>query len=109
MAKIKDPQELEVHFIIPAIIRDLALALKKKGFDQKRIAALLSLTEPAVSQYMHQKRAIELRFSDEIQAEIQKAATRLEQGSSLLQETQRILKIIMNDKVTCRMCNEHLH
>lgn len=43
--------------VIPEIRKRLAKALRKAGHDQKDIAAMLGLTEGAVSQYLSGKRA----------------------------------------------------
>ncbi len=42
---------------VPAIKAKLAKELKEKGLSQKEIAALLDVTEAAVSQYLSGKRA----------------------------------------------------
>ncbi|MFH1405899.1 MAG: hypothetical protein ABIG52_01635 [Nanoarchaeota archaeon] len=53
----KHPQEIEVWYILPAIRKELVLALKEKGHTQKEIASFLNVTEPAISQYTKEKRA----------------------------------------------------
>ncbi len=107
--RIKDPQELEVHFILPAIRRDLTIALKEMGLDQKQIAKHLKITEPAVSQYLNHKRANnDVSFSSEIKEEIKKAAIRIQEGQHPLKETQSLLKAIIKNKVVCGMCHHHL-
>ena len=51
------PQEIELWYVIPSLRKALVTVLKKKGMKQKDIAPLLGISEPAVSQYMKDKRA----------------------------------------------------
>ena len=41
------------------------------GLDQKRIASLLRVTEPAISQYVSNKRAQLVKFTPKMKKEIQ--------------------------------------
>src|SRR3989338_7122887 len=69
------PQEIEVRYIIPAIRRELAsIFIKEHKLNQKEAAKLLGLTEAAISQYQHSKRAKEVVFSEDIIYEIRKSA-----------------------------------
>ena len=66
------PQEIEVRYIIPAIRRELASLLIKEHYKtQKEAAKILGLTEAAISQYQHSKRAKEVVFSDSVKNEIE--------------------------------------
>lgn len=72
------PQEIEVRYILPAIRRELArVFIKEHKLSQKEAAKLLGLTEAAVSQYQHSKRAKEVIFSDAIVKEIRISADRV--------------------------------
>jgi hypothetical protein len=51
------PCESAVKYKVPAIKAELARKLKKQGKSQKEIAAILGVTEAAVSQYLSGKRA----------------------------------------------------
>ncbi len=69
------PQEVEVWYVLPAIRRELAKAMKekevpRKGEDgkvkqhritQKEIAKMLGVTEPAITQYLLKKRGLRSR------------------------------------------------
>ena len=69
------PQEIEVRYILPAIRRELARVLvEEKGKSQKKTSQLLDVTEAAISQYLHMKRAKEVIFSPEVIEEIRKSA-----------------------------------
>ncbi len=69
------PQEIEVRYILPAIRRELArMLIKEHKLSQKEAAYILGLTEAAISQYQHSKRAKEVVFSDNVVNEIKKSA-----------------------------------
>jgi hypothetical protein len=97
------PQEVEVFYILPAIRRELSLALKEQGKSQREIAKLLGVTEAAVSQYISKKRAADVAFPAELAAEIRATAPRITDRRSMMQETQRILAHAKDRKLTCRM------
>jgi predicted transcriptional regulator len=72
------PQEIEVRYILPAIRRELArIFIQEHKLSQKDAAKLLGLTEAAVSQYQHSKRAKEVVFSNEVISEIKKSAEKI--------------------------------
>ena len=72
------PQEIEVRYILPAIRRELArIFIKENKLSQKEAAGLLGLTEAAVSQYQHSKRAKEVVFSDNVIKEIKVSAEKI--------------------------------
>ena len=72
------PQEIEVRYILPAVRRQLAnIFIKEHKLNQKEAAKLLGLTEAAISQYQHSKRANEVVFSDNVTDEIRKSADKI--------------------------------
>jgi len=72
------PQEVEVRYILPAIRRELARTfIQEHKLSQKEAANILGLTEAAVSQYQHSKRAKEVVFSNDIVNEIMVSADRI--------------------------------
>ena len=72
------PQEIEVRYILPAIRRELArIFIQEHNLSQKEAANILGLTESAISQYQHSKRAKEVVFSDNVVSEIRKSADKL--------------------------------
>ena len=75
--KIIFPQEIDVWYVLPAIRKELAMALVELGLKQKDVAKLLGITEAAVSQYKNEKRAKELVFEENVKAEIKKSAQRI--------------------------------
>ncbi len=106
----KSPQEVEVLYILPAIRRDLSLNLKGLGLEQKAIAKLLNVSEPAISQYMSSKRASQVRFPKKIQDEIKKVAERIMHGKDengqlpMLEETQHLVRLSLLERTTCGIC-----
>jgi len=72
------PQEIEVRYILPAIRRELArIFIQDHKLSQKEAANVLGLTEAAISQYQHSKRAKEVVFSDNIVKEVRISADRI--------------------------------
>lgn len=70
------PQEMEVWYLIPAVRSELTrLLTTKHQLKQKDVAALLGVTEAAISQYRKQKRGRELQFCPEDLNSIDGAAT----------------------------------
>jgi predicted transcriptional regulator len=97
------PQEVEVFYILPAIRRELSIALKAAGRPQKEIAKLLGVTEAAVSQYLSAKRASEVQFPEDIAKAIREAAPRITDPQSMVRETQQILASAKQDRFICKM------
>ena len=100
------PQEVEVRYILPAIRRELArIFIHEYKLSQKDAAKLLGLTEAAVSQYQHFKRAKEVVFSDEIVKEIKKSAEKIlaEKSSKqrLIAEMYRISTLANVKQILC--------
>ena len=72
------PQEIEVRYILPAIRRELArIFIEENNFSQKEAAKILGLTEAAISQYRHSKRAKEVVFSNDVVNEIRASANKI--------------------------------
>ncbi|MBI2558059.1 transcriptional regulator [Candidatus Woesearchaeota archaeon] len=72
------PQEIEVRYILPAIRRELArIFIQEHKLSQKEAARMLGLTEAAVSQYRHSKRAKEVVFSGKVVNEIKASADKI--------------------------------
>ena len=72
------PQEIEVRYILPAIRRELSrIFIQEHKKSQKEAAKILGLTEAAISQYQHSKRAKEVVFSDAVVNEVRISADRI--------------------------------
>lgn len=104
MKAILHPQEIEVWYVLPAIRRELVLQFKQQGIKQKEIAKILRITEPAVSQYINQKRAKLVEFDSKINKQIHKAAIKIiKQKSCIIKEIQQICKKLRKDGQLCKI------
>ena len=97
------PQEIEVFYILPAIRRQLVLFMKNRGLKQNEIARLLEINSAAVSQYVSAKRGHQIEFQGKVLDEIKISAGRITNQSTLLMETQRLLKLIRESKALCEV------
>jgi len=102
-SRLLQPQEIEVHYVLPALRRELTLAMKRDGLEQKEIAKRLHVTEPAVSQYVNNKRGTDLDLSANAMAAIAESARRIRDTSSLLGEMQKLLRLMVEERVTCKL------
>jgi predicted transcriptional regulator len=69
------PQEVEVWYLLPAMRKALVQIFKQDyNLTQKKSAQLLGLTESAISQYLHSKRAQKINFTPNELLKIKKAA-----------------------------------
>ena len=101
--KISTPQEIEAFHIIPAIRREIAVNLKRKGFSQRDIAKKLELTEAAVSYYIKGKRGNEVKFDALTFKQIDKAARNLVEGSKFVKEITCLCNFLRNTKKLCKI------
>jgi len=97
------PQEIEVWYIIPALRRELTKSMINDfNLTQKQIANILGLTEAAVSQYLHSKRAKDVLFSEAVVNEIKKSSKNIiDNPNFLLQEMIRLTKLTEVKQVMC--------
>jgi len=103
------PQEIEVWYIIPAIRRELAKSfIKKYKIRQNKVAELLGTTEAAVSQYIHRKRAKDLKFSEEmIRCVEQSAEIILQDNKRVIGEMMKLIEFAKKQGVSCDLCKKY--
>ena len=103
------PQEIEVRYILPAIRRELAkIFIHEHKLSQKEAASMLGLTEAAISQYQHSKRAKEVVFSDSIVNEIRASANKiLAEKNSKQRVIAEMYRISSLTKVRQILCDLH--
>ena len=104
------PQEIEVRYILPAIRRELArIFIQDHKLNQKEAAKILGLTEAAISQYRHSKRAKEVVFSDTVVDEIRASAKRIlaEKNNSRQRLIGEMYRISGLTKVRQILCDLH--
>ncbi len=103
------PQEIEVWYIIPAIRRELAKSMiDDLKLTQKHVARVMGLTEAAVSQYLHSKRAKGVVFTKAVLEEIKKSAKEIAKNEKLLmQEMMRLTNLTGVKHVMCDVHKKH--
>ena len=125
------PQEVEVWYVLPAIRREFAKAMKKKeiprkGEDgkvrqhkvtQKEIAKMLGVTEPAITQYLLKKKGLRSRgdqvdipekflrdidvSADTMIAAFEKAKNDDDVYEIMTREVNRIIRTMRDDGAMC--------
>ena len=79
---MKPPCELVVWYVLPAIRSELAKSLLSLGMKQKDVSQLMDITQPAVSQYITDKRGSGIKFNDEVNSLINDFASELYSGEA---------------------------
>ncbi|MBP3791938.1 MAG: transcriptional regulator [Methanobrevibacter sp.] len=79
---MKPPCEIVVWYVIPAIRSELAKELLNLGMKQKDVSELMDITQPAVSQYITDKRGSGIKLDDSVRAEIHEFARQLAEGEA---------------------------
>ena len=107
---MKPPCEMVVWYIIPGIRAELSKSLFKLGMNQKNISSLLEITQPAVSQYLTDKRGNEIEFNDEIKSMIEVLAIDLKEGKvgnmGIIPRICQICKKIKSEDILCFLHKE---
>lgn len=79
---MKPPCEIVVWYVIPAIRSELAKELLNLGMKQKDVSELMDITQPAVSQYITDKRGSGIKLDDDVKGMIRSFAEELSTGES---------------------------
>jgi predicted transcriptional regulator len=79
---MKPPCEIVVWYVIPAIRSELAKELLNLGMKQKDVSELMDITQPAVSQYITDKRGSGITLEDNVRQMIKDFAFELSTGES---------------------------
>lgn len=79
---MKPPCEIVVWYVIPAIRSELAKELLNLGMRQKDVSELMDITQPAVSQYITDKRGSGIKLDDNVRKMIQDFARELAEGEA---------------------------
>lgn len=102
--KVIHSQEIEAWYVLPLIRKELALAMKQEGLDQKSIAKLLGVTAAAVSQYVNNKRGNDHSLEGHLKIDFTNSAKAIRDDSSLIfAEVQKLLKILWNEGIVCKI------
>ena len=79
---MKPPCEIVVWYVIPAIRSELAKDLLALGMKQKEVSNLMDITQPAVSQYITDKRGSEVKLNERVKDLIAEFAKQLVDGTA---------------------------
>ena len=99
--KVLQPQEVEVYYLLPAIRKHLAVALKSQGNDQRTIAKYLGLTEAAISQYMSGKRGHEAPLPKDFVERITQVAATITDEKTAYASLQQLMQVANETRVLC--------
>ena len=100
---MKQPQEIEVWYVLPSIRKKLAVYLiKDHKLSQKKVAEILAVTEPAISQYLGDKRASQVDLGPKMEEEVRKAAKAIcKNPASAFKEIQRLSQKVKKTELLC--------
>lgn len=105
---LNPPCEIVVWYLIPGIRSVLAKKLFDLGMKQKEISSILDITQPAVSQYLSDKRGNEVGFNDEVLDMINNLAYDLKNGKmEKIDIIPRICEICRKSKAEDILCMLH--
>lgn len=79
---MKPPCEIVVWYVIPAIRSELAKELLNLGMKQKDVSELMDITQPAVSQYITDKRGSGVKLPDDVRQMVKDFAGELYEGAA---------------------------
>ncbi len=79
---MKPPCEIVVWYVIPAIRSELAKELLNLGMKQKEVSEIMDITQPAVSQYITDKRGSGIVLDSDVKTMIKEFAFELSVGES---------------------------
>ncbi|WP_296887336.1 transcriptional regulator [uncultured Methanobrevibacter sp.] len=100
---MKPPCEIVVWYVIPAIRSELAKELLNLGMKQKDVSELMDITQPAVSQYITDKRGSGIKLEENVRNMVKDFAFELSTGEStkadLIPRTCKICKNVETDDV----------
>ena len=107
---MRPPCEIVVWYVIPTIRSELAKELLNLGMKQKEISELLDITQPAVSQYISDKRGHGIKFNDETQNLIREFAKGLLEEKytqrDIIPHVCQICKKVKTDEILCQLHKE---
>ena len=112
---MKPPCEIVVWYVIPAIRSELAKELLNLGMKQKDVSELMDITQPAVSQYITDKRGSGVKLDDNVKSMIHEFARQLSEGEAtkkdLIPRTCHICKNVRTIDVLEQIdvCKSDLH
>jgi len=102
MERFRTPCQVALWYVLPAIRGEVArLLVEDYKMSQKEVAALLGLSEAAISYYLHGKRGRRVELGDEFKGKIREIAEGLLKGRGDSWLAERICSL-------CRAITAHL-
>ena len=102
--------EIMVNDVFPTIRALITKELRRMGYTQVEIATMLSITQPAISQYSRELRGKKARVLEEnqkVRERIRSAARTIARSSGMYaSEMCGICKTLREERVLCRFCGE---
>lgn len=107
---MRPPCEIVVWYVVPSMRSELAKELLKLGMKQKEISELLDITQPAVSQYISDKRGHGIKFDEKTQSMIRIFAKdlmeqKLDPGD-IIRRMCEICKNVKAEEIVCQLHKE---
>ncbi|HMK54517.1 MAG TPA: transcriptional regulator [Methanobacteriaceae archaeon] len=107
---MRPPCEIVVWYVIPTIRSELAKELLSLGMKQKEISKILDITQPAVSQYISDKRGHGIKFNENTMELIKDLARGLADGTltqrDLIPRTCDICRKVKTEEILCQLHKE---
>lgn len=104
---MRPPCEIVVWYVIPSIRSELAKELLNLGMKQKQISEVLDITQPAVSQYISDKRGHGIKFKPEVQSLIQDFARDLVDGKAsqidIIPKMCEVCRKVKAEEIVCQI------
>lgn len=102
---MRSPCEIAIWYVLPRIRSELAKELTNLGLTQKDIVQRLGITQPAVSQYLREKRGRGIEFKENVMLAIRKLAKDLADDviDNLIFGVCEICTKVREDKTLCRL------
>lgn len=101
---MKQPQEIEASYVIPALRKQLAVELSIKN-SQKEVSKMLGISDAAVCQYVKAKRAkANINFDRATLKKIRDSAEKIRENKSCtIKEINSLCSFIRKTKCLCRI------
>ena len=107
---MRPPCEMVVWYLIPTIRSELAKELLKLGMKQKEISEKLDITQPAVSQYISDKRGHGIELDEKTHSMINQLARDLKDGTvnnnNFIPRICQICKNVKTEEILCQIHKE---
>ncbi len=104
------PQEIEAFYVIPAVRRELARLLVASGLTQRAVALKLDVTEPAISQYLSNKRGITMEYPPIVAAQLKASTNKIlltDDPRAIRAAVEAACAAVRTERVMCTLHRKH--